>query len=86
MSKAFIFQGDNNSFELLFSCRLPIVHEEVRGPQPLRMHPEQNRGHPQYWYTTLGSLTIHTVCPGSSDSTEKIFDIFASKNKVYTIC
>jgi len=27
----------------------------------------------------------HTVCPGSSDPTEKIFNIFASENEVYTI-
>ena len=26
-----------------------------------------------------------TVCPGSSDPPEKIFDIFASENEVYTI-
>ena len=26
-----------------------------------------------------------TVCPGSSDPSEKIFDIFASENEVYTI-
>ena len=25
------------------------------------------------------------VCPGSSDPTEKIFNIFASKDEVYTI-
>ena len=27
----------------------------------------------------------HTECPGSSDPPEKIFDIFASENEVYTI-
>ena len=26
-----------------------------------------------------------TVCPGSSDPPEKIFNIFASENEVYTI-
>ena len=26
-----------------------------------------------------------TVCPGSSDPPEKILDIFASENEVYTI-
>ena len=26
-----------------------------------------------------------TVCPGSSDPSEKIFNIFASENEVYTI-
>ena len=28
---------------------------------------------------------FHTVCPGSSDPPEKIFNIFASENEVYTI-
>ena len=28
---------------------------------------------------------IHIVCPGSSDPPEKIFNIFASENEVYTI-
>ena len=27
----------------------------------------------------------YTVCPGSSDSPEKIFNIFASENEVYNI-
>ena len=27
----------------------------------------------------------YTVCPGSSDPPEKIFNIFASENEVYTI-
>ena len=27
----------------------------------------------------------HTVCPGSSDPPEKILNIFASENEVYTI-
>ena len=27
----------------------------------------------------------NTVCPGSSDPPEKIFNIFASDNEVYTI-
>ena len=31
------------------------------------------------------SLGIDTVCPGSSDPPEKIFNIFASENEVYTI-
>ena len=26
----------------------------------------------------------HTVCPGSSDSPENIFNIFAPENEVYT--
>ena len=30
-------------------------------------------------------LNIYTVCPGSSDPPEKIFNIFASENEVYTI-
>ena len=29
--------------------------------------------------------SIRTVCPGSSDPPEKIFNIFASENEVYTI-
>ena len=33
--------------------------------------------------TALGQL--YTVCPGSSDPPEKIYDIFASENEVYTI-
>ena len=28
---------------------------------------------------------FHTVCPRSSDPSEKIFNIFASENEVYTI-
>ena len=28
---------------------------------------------------------LNTVCPGSSDPPEKIFNIFASENEVYTI-
>ena len=35
------------------------------------------------FYFELGF--IHTVCPGSSDPPEKIFNIFASENEVYTI-
>ena len=31
------------------------------------------------------TLNAHTVRPGSSDPPEKIFDIFASENEVYTI-
>ena len=31
-----------------------------------------------------GTLT-YTVCPGSSDPSEKIFSMFASENEVYTI-
>ena len=27
----------------------------------------------------------HTVCPGSSDNTEKMFNTFESENEVYTI-
>ena len=30
-------------------------------------------------------IYILYVCPGSSDTPEKIFDIFASENPVYTI-
>ena len=30
-------------------------------------------------------LRLDTVCPGSSDPPEKIFNIFASENEVYTI-
>ena len=30
-------------------------------------------------------LLSHTVCPGSSDPPEKIFNIFAPENEVYTI-
>ena len=34
----------------------------------------------------IGKLnTFSTVCPGSSDPPEKIFNIFASQNEVYTI-
>ena len=37
----------------------------------------------------LGNLIcfryIDTVCPGSSDPLEKIFNIFASENEVFTI-
>ena len=29
---------------------------------------------------------IDTVCPGSSDPPEKICNVFASENEVYTIC
>ena len=29
--------------------------------------------------------SINTVCPGSSDPTEKIFNVFASENEGYTI-
>ena len=28
---------------------------------------------------------VYTLCPGSSDPPEKIFNIFASENEVYTI-
>ena len=28
---------------------------------------------------------VGTVCPGSSDPPEKIFNIFASENEIYTI-
>ena len=31
------------------------------------------------------SVIAVTVCPGSSDPPEKIFNIFASENEVYTI-
>ena len=31
------------------------------------------------------SYNLTTVCPGSSDPPEKIFNIFASENEVYTI-
>ena len=34
---------------------------------------------------TLDKKYDSTVCPGSSDPPEKIFDIFASENEVYTI-
>ena len=30
-------------------------------------------------------ITEYTVCPGSSDPPEKILNIFASENEVYTI-
>ena len=30
-------------------------------------------------------LNSNTVCPGSSDPQEKIFNIFASENETYTI-
>ena len=30
-------------------------------------------------------FTVSTVCPGSSDPPEKLLNIFASENKVYTI-
>ena len=30
-------------------------------------------------------IYIYTVCPESSDPPEKILDIFASENEVYTI-
>ena len=42
-------------------------------------------------FAVLGSECIFntvqklTVCPGSSDPPEKIFNIFASENEVYTI-
>ena len=28
---------------------------------------------------------MYTVCPGSSDPPEKIFEIFASENEIYAI-
>ena len=31
------------------------------------------------------AIVLITVCPGSSDPPEKLFDIFASENEVYTI-
>ena len=30
-------------------------------------------------------ISVHTVCQGSSDPPEKIFNIFASENEVYTV-
>ena len=30
-------------------------------------------------------ILVYTVCPGSSDPPEKIFNIIASENEVYTI-
>ena len=30
-------------------------------------------------------IFTHTVCPGSSDPAENLFDIFASENEVYTL-
>ena len=30
-------------------------------------------------------IFVCTVCPGSSDPSKKIFNIFASENEVYTI-
>ena len=35
--------------------------------------------------TILAKLATYTVCPGSSDPPEKILNIFASENEVYTI-
>ena len=37
------------------------------------------------WTFALTSHSLSTVCPGSSDPPEKIFNIFASENEVYTI-
>ena len=36
-------------------------------------------------YFTLPDYKRRTVCPGSSDTLEKILNIFASENEVYTI-
>ena len=33
----------------------------------------------------LSCLAVPTVCPGSSDPPEKIINVFASENEVYTI-
>ena len=33
----------------------------------------------------VSNIFNHTVCPGSSDPPEKMFNIFASENEVYTI-
>ena len=38
-----------------------------------------------YAYISELPSDIRTVCPGSSDPPEKIFNIFASENEVYTI-
>ena len=35
------------------------------------------------FWSTLNALSL-TVCPGSSDPPEKLYNIFASKNEVYT--
>ena len=39
--------------------------------------------HPTYENAVVDGVI--TVCPGSSDPPEKIFDIFASENEIYTI-
>ena len=36
------------------------------------------------WVTTSWTVS-YTVCPGSSDPPEKILNIYASENEVYTI-
>ena len=36
-------------------------------------------------YLRNGDNSLTTVCPGSSDPPEKILNIFASENEVYTI-
>ena len=36
-------------------------------------------------FQTNGRDSVRTVCPGSSDPPEKIFNKFASENEVYTI-
>ena len=35
--------------------------------------------------STMAGTKFYTVCPGSSDPPEKIFNIFAYENEVYTI-
>ena len=39
----------------------------------------------EYDLDYLPGENIHTVCPGSSDPPEKIFNIFPSENEVYSI-
>ena len=39
----------------------------------------------QKFYICALHIEHCTVCPGSSDPPEKIFNIFASENEVYTI-
>ena len=67
-------QSDSGVFRELvpdFSCR--------SDPDSGKLHPD-----PQFAYkSSLGYLD--TVCPGSSAPPEKIFNIFASENEVYTI-
>ena len=49
--------------------------------------PVRNQGCEHHTQTSVFILHTYTytVCPGSSDPQEKIFNIFASENEVYTI-